>query len=311
MGRSAALPRRRDGGLLLALHRGGGRPCGDRHVRRQPLARAASAGRSSGSPRIPAGSSAGRRCRTRGPTAPATACAPARRSRPERDHVRLDLGPDCRVEAALAAPVAWPRRVFGGLGGAHAIPGLSQYWHPHVFAAGVRGRRGRGPEAFALDDAGAYAEKNWGGGFPDRWWWGQAHDFGDRCRSPSPAARSGRPGAAGRHGGRRAARRRVPLPPAGPVEIGAAAGACAPAPARTASRSRALPIRHRPRADRARAGRAARGRPLAAPLAGALRVRVPGAADGLRGRIALAGREPAVREVAATMHDRRQSTRLS
>ena len=27
--------------------------------------------------------------------------------------------------------------------------------------------------------SGAYAEKNWGGGFPDRWWWGQAHDFGD------------------------------------------------------------------------------------------------------------------------------------
>ena len=95
------------------------------------------------------------------------------------DHVRLDLGPDCRVEAELAAPVVWPRRAFGGLGGAHAIPGLSQYWHPHVFAAGVRGRVVAGAEAFALDDAGAYAEKNWGGGFPDRWWWGQAHDFGD------------------------------------------------------------------------------------------------------------------------------------
>jgi hypothetical protein len=96
------------------------------------------------------------------------------------DHLRLDLGPDCRLEADLAAPVAWPRRAFGGLGGAHALPGLSQYWHPHLFAAEVRGRVVAGAEAFSLDGAGTYAEKNWGGGFPERWWWGQAHDFGDR-----------------------------------------------------------------------------------------------------------------------------------
>ena len=95
------------------------------------------------------------------------------------DHVRLDLGPDCRLEAAIAGPVAWPRRAFGGLGGAHLVPGLSQYWHPHLFAADVRGRVVAGPRSFTLDGAGAYAEKNWGGGFPERWWWGQAHDFGD------------------------------------------------------------------------------------------------------------------------------------
>lgn len=95
------------------------------------------------------------------------------------DHIRLNLGPDCRVDAAIAAPVAWPRRAFGGLGGAHAIPRLSQYWHPHLFAADVRGSVVAGESAFTLDGAGAYAEKNWGGGFPDRWWWGQAHDFGD------------------------------------------------------------------------------------------------------------------------------------
>jgi hypothetical protein len=97
------------------------------------------------------------------------------------EHVTLDLGADCRVDAELAAPVAWPRRAFGGLGGAHALPGLSQYWHPHLFAAEVRGRVIAGQNEFSLDGAGAYAEKNWGGGFPDRWWWGQAHDFGDRA----------------------------------------------------------------------------------------------------------------------------------
>ena len=95
------------------------------------------------------------------------------------DHVALDLGPDCRLDAALRAPLAWPKRAYGGLGGAHALPGLTQYWHPHLFAADVRGSVVAGGDAFTLDGAGAYAEKNWGGGFPDRWWWGQAHDFGD------------------------------------------------------------------------------------------------------------------------------------
>jgi len=110
------------------------------------------------------------------------------------DHVHLDLGPDCRLESALAAPVAWPRRAFGALGGAHALPGLSQYWHPHVFAADVRGSVIAGPAAYRLDGAGAYAEKNWGGGFPDRWWWGQAHDFG----APVSVAFAGGPVGLGR-----------------------------------------------------------------------------------------------------------------
>ena len=93
--------------------------------------------------------------------------------------MRLDLGPDCRLDAELVAPLAWPKRAYGGLGGAHALPGLTQYWHPHLFAAEVRGSAVAGGVRFSLDGAGAYAEKNWGGRFPDRWWWGQAHDFGD------------------------------------------------------------------------------------------------------------------------------------
>ena len=69
------------------------------------------------------------------------------------DHVRLDLGPDCRLDAALSAPLAWPRRAYGGLGGAHALPGLTQYWHPHLFAAEVRGSVVAGAQAFSLDGA--------------------------------------------------------------------------------------------------------------------------------------------------------------
>ena len=31
---------------------------------------------------------------------------------------------------------------------------------------------------WSFDAAPLYAERNWGAGFPERWWWGQAHDFG-------------------------------------------------------------------------------------------------------------------------------------
>src|SRR6059058_1065777 len=42
--------------------------------------------------------------------------------------VVLDLGEDARLDVTFDAPVRWPRRAFGGLGPAQAIPGLSQYW---------------------------------------------------------------------------------------------------------------------------------------------------------------------------------------
>jgi hypothetical protein len=100
--------------------------------------------------------------------------------RADRHAVRLDLGDDARLEIALDAPVRWPRRAFGGLGAAHAIPGLSQYWHPWLLRARVSGHAIAGGERIALDGAVAYAEKNWSnGGFPESWWWGQAHGFDD------------------------------------------------------------------------------------------------------------------------------------
>jgi hypothetical protein len=92
--------------------------------------------------------------------------------------VRLDLGPDAQVSVELDAAVPWPRRTFGGLGLAQAIPGLSQYWHPWLLHAGVRGHAIADGVRIDLDGAVAYAEKNWSnGGFPESWWWGQAHGF--------------------------------------------------------------------------------------------------------------------------------------
>ena len=93
--------------------------------------------------------------------------------------LRVDLRDGLRLAIELQAPARWPRRMFGGLGAAHAIPGLSQYWHPWLLRARVRGHAVVDGREIDLDGAVAYAEKNWSnGGFPERWWWGQAHGFG-------------------------------------------------------------------------------------------------------------------------------------
>jgi hypothetical protein len=95
------------------------------------------------------------------------------------DRLRVDLGPDARLEVALRDRVGWPPgRAFGGLGPAQALPGLPQYWHPHLLAATVEGEARLGDATAGLGGALAYAEKNWGPGFPGEWWWGQAGGLG-------------------------------------------------------------------------------------------------------------------------------------
>ncbi len=96
----------------------------------------------------------------------------------DADGLTVDLGPDARLDVRFAQRRDWPRRGLGGLGAAHLVPGLGQYWHPHLLGARVGGRATVGDVTLALDGWDAYAEKNWGrGGFPDRWWWGQAQGF--------------------------------------------------------------------------------------------------------------------------------------
>jgi hypothetical protein len=84
----------------------------------------------------------------------------------DEEGLRVDLGPDARLDVRFAERVGWPYRAFGALGPAHAVPGLAQYWHPHLLGARVIGG--------GLDGALAYAEKNWGPAFAQHWWWGQA-----------------------------------------------------------------------------------------------------------------------------------------
>lgn len=90
--------------------------------------------------------------------------------------VHIDLGRDARADLSLHQPVTWPR-VLGGGGIFSAVPFLGQYWHPHILGGSVAGTAYIDDAAWAFDDADVYSEKNWGAGFPERWWWGQAQGF--------------------------------------------------------------------------------------------------------------------------------------
>lgn len=92
--------------------------------------------------------------------------------------LRVDLGPDARLEVAIDRPLPWPRRSLGGSSVFQAVPGLNQYWHPWLLGGRATGTAVLGDRTWSLDGAQVYAEKNWGkGGFPEAWWWGQAQGF--------------------------------------------------------------------------------------------------------------------------------------
>jgi hypothetical protein len=97
--------------------------------------------------------------------------------RADERSLSVDLD-DVHLRVELDDVVGWPLRLGAG-GLFSSLPYLGQYWHPHVLGGRVRGEL-IGPEGeWSLDGAVPYAEKNWGSGFPDRWWWGQAQGFRD------------------------------------------------------------------------------------------------------------------------------------
>jgi Tocopherol cyclase len=90
------------------------------------------------------------------------------------DGVSVRLADDAWLSADLSARRDWPRRAWGALGPAHLVPGLGQYWSPHLLGARVSGGAHIGSRELSLDGALVYAEKNWGAAFARHWWWGQA-----------------------------------------------------------------------------------------------------------------------------------------
>lgn len=95
-------------------------------------------------------------------------------------HLRVDLGEDARVDLALEPSAPWPRRSLGGSSVFQAVPRLNQYWHPWLLGGRATGTVRAGGTSWAVDGAQVYGEKNWGAeGFPESWWWGQAHGFAE------------------------------------------------------------------------------------------------------------------------------------
>lgn len=95
--------------------------------------------------------------------------------------LRVDLGPDARLDVTITDPLPWPHRALGGSSIFQAVPALNQYWHPWLLGGRVNGTATVGGETWQLQDAQIYAEKNWGReGFPQSWWWGQAQGFAER-----------------------------------------------------------------------------------------------------------------------------------
>lgn len=97
------------------------------------------------------------------------------RASPQRLQVDLE---DIHLDLAFPNPYVWPL-AFGGGGVFSSIPFLNQYWHPYRLGGTATGSVDVGADRWSFDGAKLYCERNWGSGFPQRWWWGQAHDFGD------------------------------------------------------------------------------------------------------------------------------------
>ena len=91
------------------------------------------------------------------------------------EHLRVRLG-GVHVDLRFADSYEWPL-AFGGGGVFSAVPFLNQYWQPYRLGGSATGSISADGEVWSLEGATTYCEKNWGAGFPDRWWWGQAHDF--------------------------------------------------------------------------------------------------------------------------------------
>ena len=104
--------------------------------------------------------------------------APAFEAGPHR--LRVDLGPDARLDVEIDKVVRWPRRPLGGSSLFQLVPGLNQYWHPWLLAGRATGTATLGDETWRLERVQVYGEKNWGReGFPESWWWGQAQGFAE------------------------------------------------------------------------------------------------------------------------------------
>ena len=249
-------------------------------------------GRSSGWPRTRAGFFRWAALQDAVADTAATACGAGEAFSAGPDHLHVDLGPDCRLEASFGAAVGWPRRALGALGAGAARAGAE----PVLAPAPVRGRRARqrrrGRGLVRARRRARLRGEELGPRLPRRRGGGVRRTTSDDDVSVSFAGGPVRVGPArlrGERGGRAARRRRAALPPAGVDDAGRGHLAAArPLRARGWSRSRASPT------PRPRTRSPCRCRPSAAwstarttTWRASLRVRVT-----RRGRVVYAGESP-------------------
>lgn len=94
-----------------------------------------------------------------------------------RQRLRMVIG-ETQLDLSFREAYEWPK-AFGGGGVFSSVPFLNQYWHPYRLGGKASGTVSHGDQSWTFTDATLYCERNWGAGFPLRWWWGQAHDFED------------------------------------------------------------------------------------------------------------------------------------
>lgn len=97
-----------------------------------------------------------------------------------RRRLRVNLGPDARLDVRFSDLTPWPHHAVGGSSIFQMVPALNQYWHPWLLGGKASGTAIVGDETWEFTNAQVYAEKNWGReGFPESWWWGQAQGFAE------------------------------------------------------------------------------------------------------------------------------------
>lgn len=95
----------------------------------------------------------------------------------DRTRLAMAIG-DCSIDLTVNGEFRWPK-AFAGSGLGSSVPFLNQYWHPYRLGGTASGTVACGDQRWWFTNARLYCERNWGAGFPRRWWWGQAHDFGE------------------------------------------------------------------------------------------------------------------------------------
>lgn len=93
---------------------------------------------------------------------------PAGRVSASKDHLAMAIG-DAELDLRFTDTRLWPKALGGG-GVFSSVPFLNQYWQPYRLGGMASGTVTCGGERWDFTDATLYCERNWGAGFPLRWW---------------------------------------------------------------------------------------------------------------------------------------------